>query len=91
MENIIIIFAVLIFAVIIMTYTSTKEGMGSSGGALIQLAAKGPQDWYLTGDPGIRTKLYDIDPPYDLDPYWYYPYDENELPGYNIDSKKRFV
>lgn len=25
---------------------------GGSNGALIQLIAKGAQDWYLTGDPG---------------------------------------
>lgn len=58
MDNSIIILIIVI--VLIMIAFVSKEHYNQ--GALIQLAAKGPQDTYLTGDAWKYI------------PYWYYPY-----------------
>ncbi len=43
---------VFLVVVVVWFFLFCKETMATSPGTLIQLSAKGPQDYYLTGDDG---------------------------------------
>lgn len=70
----------LLIIIIVIIYFRKSENFATSPGTLLQLAAKGPQDIYLTGLPYIDPHTY-LDPlfysttrPINYRPIYYPPY-----------------
>jgi len=88
--NIILVVIAILIYILIFTDIQLIEDFGTSPGTLVQLYAKGPQDYYLTGSPSIGTINYDLNnntyPYYPRTyPYIYpnrYTFDRVALPAY---------
>lgn len=66
----------LIIVILCVVFYSRKESFGSTGGALMQLVAKDPQDSYLIGGPRPYA-------PWSYN-YYYYPFFSHYPYGFDL-------